>query len=1235
MPPPAATPHPPSFTPFMRAVLVLAAGLAITLALWHKANTHLADQTNERFRAHADFLQKSILERLNDYQNLLLATQGLFLASEDVSRGEFHRYYEHLQLTQRLPGAHSLSFTRRVPRARKAAFVAGVRRDASLRPEGSPGFDIHPPGERDEYWVIDYIEPIAERLPAFGLDIGTQPANRAGLPHARDRGEIMLTPPFQLVETPRGQSHLVMRAPVYRNGGAVDTDAQRRAAFVGFVGIAMKSDGLFRDFLGADFLEGLRIVIRDGGTADGGRETGGALVLDTGPENAAAAGGAPPLSTSSLLRIADRNWRVEFVAGEAWLAKIPDRNIPWLFLGGGGAISLLLAALFYALARSRAHAADLAESATRGLRRSEERFRAAVELSSEWYWEQGRDYRFTDSIGKAHEKSGLDFSHVRGKTRWEASPEALTPEEWTAHRAALDARQPFAITYRIRAGDGSNRWLEAKGLPRFDEQGEYIGYHGTGRDITAQIEAENRLRQQADVLKTTLENMNQGISVIDGELRLVGWNRRFLELLGFPESLARAGSSFEDFVRYNAERGEYGPGDADELVRSRLDLAREFTPHRLKRKRPDGTVLEIIGTPLPGGGFVTTYTDITAQERFAERIRHERDFRQHLIESIPGIFYLFDQDGRFLQWNRNFESVTGYSAEDMQRTHPLDFFEGEDMHRVGDTIARVFAEGHAAVEAPFLTRSGRAPYFFTGERIELEDGRPGLIGLGYDISERKRTEEALAAQSAILQATLEAMDQGISVVDGDLRMKALNRRFCELLEFPEEMARSGASFEDFVRYNARRGEYGPGDAEAKVRELVERARHPVPHRFKRTRPSGRVIEVQGSPLAGGGFVTTYTDVTEQEQAQEAVRRERDFSQRLIESIPGIFYLFDQQGRFLLWNKNLETVLGKTAEEIRQLRTIGLFDEADRDAIRQATRQTIDTGSASLEAKLVAHDGGRIPYYITGLSIEADGRQLVIGLGFDISERKRAEQLIRDVNEMLERRVHERTAELEASNRELESFSYSVSHDLRAPLRALDGFSHIIEEEYGERLDDEGRAYLKRIRTASRRMGKLIDDLLDLARIGRQELRPVEVNLSSLAEEIRDALLEQGGKRKTVWSIAPGLFAHADPLLMKVTLENLMRNAWKFTAEKAEARIELGRCAVEGGEAYYVKDNGAGFEMEYIDKLFKPFQRLHDIKRFEGTGIGLAIVQRIVHRHGGRVWAESRPNEGATFFFTLP
>jgi len=249
---------------------------------------------------------------------------------------------------------------------------------------------------------------------------------------------------------------------------------------------------------------------------------------------------------------------------------------------------------------------------------------------------------------------------------------------------------------------------------------------------------------------------------------------------------------------------------------------------------------------------------------------------------------------------------------------------------------------------------------------------------------------------------------------------------------------------------------------------------------------------------------------------------------------------------------------------------------------------------------------------------------------------------------LEQRVEERTRELQerneslrrnaaellAANTELDAFAYSVSHDLRAPLRSIDGFSQILLEDYAARLDEAGRESLHRVRAASQRMGTLIDDLLKLARVTRAEMRTEVVDLSGMARDIAAELQRATPERQVEFAIAPGLKARGDARLLRVALDNLLRNSWKYTAKQPGPRVEFGSVEANGGQAFMVRDNGAGFDMKYADKLFGVFQRLHSAAEFEGTGVGLATVRRIINRHGGRIWAEGAVDQGATFYFTL-
>jgi PAS domain S-box-containing protein len=339
-------------------------------------------------------------------------------------------------------------------------------------------------------------------------------------------------------------------------------------------------------------------------------------------------------------------------------------------------------------------------------------------------------------------------------------------------------------------------------------------------------------------------------------------------------------------------------------------------------------------------------------------------------------------------------------------------------------------------------------------------------------------------------------------------------------------------------------------------------------------------------------------------------------------------------------------LGYDEEELRSMSYDAVTAPDDRTSVRESVARALSrpAGTFDLEQCLVHKGGEAVWARVTATLVnDADGEPAhFVFVVEDVTERRRADRARRaaeaalaDMNADLERRVAERTEALAQANDELEAFSYAVSHDLRAPLRALDGFSLALVEDYGGALDEFAQDYLRRIRSASQRMAQLIDDLLQLSRVTRAEMAPEPVDLAGIAEGVVDDLRLADPSREVAVSLPSSLLVNGDAKLLEVLLVNLLGNAWKFTSGKAQAHIELGTERTDHSTVYFVRDDGAGFDPVYSDKLFTPFQRLHTAKEFPGTGIGLATVGRIVARHGGSISARGEVEKGSTFTFTLP
>ncbi len=369
--------------------------------------------------------------------------------------------------------------------------------------------------------------------------------------------------------------------------------------------------------------------------------------------------------------------------------------------------------------------------------------------------------------------------------------------------------------------------------------------------------------------------------------------------------------------------------------------------------------------------------------------------------------------------------------------------------------------------------------------------------------------------------------------------------------------------------------------------------------------------------------------------EQALRESEARYRALVETSPDAIMLLSE-GRIAFVNSAGARLYGAARpEDLVGTPIVDHVHPAYREMVAARVRKLMQ-GQTVPAAVILQQRLDRSTFYgeVVSAPFQVEARPGALTVVRDVSERRRVEEEIRTLNTGLEARVQRRTRQLEDANRELEAFSYSVSHDLRAPLRAIHGFSELLARNHAGALDDKALHYLERVQEAARRMGLLIDDLLNLSRVSRAPVTPAALDLSGIAALVVEDLRAGEPQRAVEVAIAPGLRAHGDPALMRLVLQNLIENAWKFTRRREGARIEVGEEHEAGERRYYVRDNGAGFNMRLVDKLFGAFQRLHDPKDYPGTGIGLVTVQRVIARHGGRVWAQAGEGRGATFYFTL-
>ncbi|MDO9532673.1 MAG: DUF3365 domain-containing protein [Deltaproteobacteria bacterium] len=551
----------------------------------------------------------------------------------------------------------------------------------------------------------------------------------------------------------------------------------------------------------------------------------------------------------------------------------------------------------------------------------------------------------------------------------------------------------------------------------------------------------------------------------------------------------------------------------------------------------------------------------------------------------------------------------------------------EQGYKVGDIRGGISV---SVPMSPIMTTSLHTWSLILGHVVLWMLGVVGIVLAGRQIS--ASAAEAMVAQEAAAAATMavqtvDGMLDGVIITDLRGRITHTNKALTEYFGWGREVVGELATKLVVDRDAAKllpalTACLEQGYARDLEGDLLTKDRREVPVLVN----ASLITDPQGRPL---GVIWAIRDITALRRAEMALETERRRLFSLLEELPAYVYLKAPDYSIKFANRFFRERIGDPGDRPCYEVLHGCAAPCkDCQAMQVLTTQ-------EPQEREWVHRGGRTYRAYDYPFADSDGSPLVLELGIDVTEKKKAEEKVLQLNEELEQRVKRRTAQLEAANQELESFSYSVSHDLRAPLRAIDGFSRILLKDHADRLDGEGQRLLGIIRANTQNMGQLIDDLLAFSRLGRREVKAADLDMETVVRNVVGELQNTLGNRTVEWDLKPLPATRADRALMHQVWVNLLDNALKFTRLKEAAIIEVG-CRPAGDEdIYYVKDNGVGFDMQFAHKLFGVFQRLHRYEEFEGTGVGLALVQRIVQRHGGRVWAEGQVNGGACFSFSLP
>lgn len=772
----------------------------------------------------------------------------------------------------------------------------------------------------------------------------------------------------------------------------------------------------------------------------------------------------------------------------------------------------------------------------------------------------------------------------------------------------------------------------------FNSTGERVGSIESIRDVTNIKAAELALRESEEKYRSMVDLLPDAVFIHDGTDVLFA-NPATYTMIGVKSKDEITGKNIFDFIHPDFKTK--ARKRIKEIFLSGKAVAfQEFRFLTIDKKVID---VESIGIPVTFMGkpaIQSIARDITARKN-AEKTLRMKDELLHLTGEMAKVG----------GWEFDVITKEGSWTKEVARIHDLDpdaptnvdigvsFYEGDNLQKIQAAIEAAIKYGTPYdLELEMTSAKGIKKWVRTLGTPVMEGKTVRKInGIYQDITSRKEVEIVLENERKRLRTLIETIPDLVWLKDPQGKYLLCNPTYEYFVGAKEDEIKGKTDF-DFENVDL-------AENFKKQDNLVLESDSPsVFQEWITCHANGeqRLVDTIKTPMYNSegkliGVLGVARDITEVFQSHESLRKSEANMRSLVENTDASIWSIDTEYRLIDANAHFYKHYIETTEYTLQTGddVLNILPPEQIETWRRYYTRALKGESFSIEITGVSALEPKVVQYSFNPIITSDGKMIGITIfGHNITAIKKAQEEIYLLNTELEQRVKQRTVQLEHANKELEAFSYSVSHDLRAPLRGIDGWSLALLEDNADQLNDQGRIYLDRVRSEAQRMGHLIDDLLKLSRVSRFEMKLEEVNLSSLAQTIIDRLTEANAKRQFEFRVQPDIKVMSDRAMLEIALTNLLDNACKFTSKKPFAQIEFGKHDDDNQTVFYVRDNGAGFDMENAKNLFGAFQRMHKQVEFQGTGVGLATVQRIIHRHGGKIWAESQPDKGTIFFFTI-